>query len=171
MKTVLILRHAKSSWDDPSLDDFDRPLNKRGEKDAPRVGKWLRKEGLLPDVILCSAARRARQTAESVAQAAHFEGMLEFDERFYDCNPSTWVEALQSMPERVQRVLLVGHNPTLEELLAALCGVSMHLPTAAVAQVNLPLTKWAALAERVPGNLVLVWQPRKKENGEAPLEA
>ena len=78
MKLLLILRHAKSSWKDPDLDDHDRPLNKRGRRDAPRMGRLLRKEDLLPDLILSSTAVRARMTAEMVADASRYRGPLEF---------------------------------------------------------------------------------------------
>lgn len=162
MKTVLILRHAKSSWDDPALADHERPLNHRGQKDAPNVGKWLREHKLLPDLVLCSAALRARQTVEAVVEAAKFASPVHFEERFYDANPETWIDALVNLPEEADRVLLVGHNPTLQELVMELSGKMVALPTAALVEISLPLKKWADLRTKVTGSLVQVKLPREK---------
>ena len=83
MKTLLVLRHAKSSWNDPALDDHERPLNKRGRRDAPRMGELVREYGLIPDVVISSDAVRARLTAEAVAEAARYPGEILLDPRLY----------------------------------------------------------------------------------------
>jgi phosphohistidine phosphatase len=158
MKTLLILRHAKSSWDKPGLADIERPLNKRGSHDAPRVGAFIKEAGLVPDVIMSSPAVRAIKTAEAVADACSYEGNIEIEEDFYPGGPGDYLEALNNIPDDPRRVMIVGHNPGLEELLNELTGESETLPTAALAQVNLPIQRWLDLDENILGKLVNVWR-------------
>jgi len=161
MKTLFILRHAKSSWADPKLADIDRPLNKRGKRDAPRIGSLLRKNDLVPDLILSSPAVRARLTAEAVAEASGYEGEIEFEDNFYPGNPEDYIEVLQALPDDVNSVMVVGHNPGLEELLETLTGESAALPTAALAQVNLPIRTWLELDDEPVGDLVNLWRVKE----------
>ena len=91
MKTVLILRHAKSSWSNPSLADIDRPLNKRGKNDAPRMGTLIKEQDIVPDLILSSPALRARKTAEAVSEYSGFEGQIDFVPDFYPGDPYTFI--------------------------------------------------------------------------------
>lgn len=160
MKTLLILRHAKSSWGKPELPDHERPLNKRGKHDAPRVGKLLREEGLVPDVILSSTARRARETAERVIETSGFEGNLLLIPEFYHGSYEAMLELLREVPEDADNVMVVGHNPELEEFIQELADEYARLPTAALAKVELPIQKWSELRETVTGKLVKVWRPR-----------
>jgi phosphohistidine phosphatase len=165
MKTLLILRHAKSSWKDDALPDHDRPLNKRGKADAPRMGKLLRDEDLVPDLILSSDARRARATAELAAEESHFEGEITFLRDLYAAEPEAYLDALAQMGGEAACVMVVGHNPGLEELLQELTGEYQPLPTAALAQVSLPLDRWSDLsaepeAAGVQGKLVNLWNPK-----------
>jgi len=127
MKTLLILRHAKSSWSHPGLSDHDRPLNKRGKRDAPRMGQLLREEGLLPDLIISSSAKRAKTTAERVSNESGY----------------------------------VGHNPSMEELVEILTGEYQRFPTAALAQVELPIDQWGEFDEDIEGKLVNLWLPKE----------
>lgn len=157
MKTLLILRHAKSSWDDPGLADIDRPLNKRGKRDAPRVGFLLREEDIVPDLILSSPALRARKTAEAVAENCGYEGEVEIEDRFYPGDPSDYMEVISHLPDQYQGVMVVGHNPGLEELLSALTDESVSLPTAALAQVSLPIQSWRDFTDEATGKLVNLW--------------
>lgn len=161
MKTLLILRHAKSSWSDPKLADIDRPLNKRGKRDAPRIGSLLKKNDLVPDLILSSPAVRARKTAEAVAEAAGYEGEIEFEDNFYPGSPEDYIEVLQTLPEDLNSVMVVGHNPGLEELLETLTGESAALPTASLAQVNLPIRTWLELDDEPIGALVNLWRVKE----------
>lgn len=161
MKTLLILRHAKSSWKETGLADHDRPLNKRGLRDAPRMGKLLREEGLVPDLILGSTARRAKKTAEAVAEASGYEGEIQLEAGLYAAGPEAYLEALHVLPEEVQNVLVVGHNPGLEELVELLTGEAVSLPTAALARVALPVESWGSLTEEIEGELVRLWVPRE----------
>jgi phosphohistidine phosphatase len=128
MKTLLILRHAKSSWKDAELEDHDRPLNKRGEHDAPRMGHLLREEDLVPDLILSSTAKRARKTAEAVAEASGYTGEVELIPELYGGGPEAYLETLHNLPGENLRVLVVGHNPDLEELVEMLTGKRSACP-------------------------------------------
>ncbi len=164
MKTVLILRHAKSSWKHPGLDDHDRPLNKRGKQEAPRIGELMRKEDLLPDFILCSTAKRARSTVEAAAQASGYEGEIVYTRDLYAAGPEAYLEALEALDDRYASVMVVGHNPGLEELLEALTGSGEHLPTGALARVDLDLHGWQELSGEACaepcGRLAGLWTPR-----------
>jgi phosphohistidine phosphatase len=161
MKILLILRHAKSSWKRTELPDFDRPLNKRGKSDAPRMGELLRQMDLLPDLILSSSAQRARQTTQAVVDASGYGGEVRWLDSLYAAPPESYLEALRGLDDSLQRVMVVGHNPGLEELLEELTGASETLPTAALVQVMLPIQSWSELDEDVSGELVQIWQPRQ----------
>jgi phosphohistidine phosphatase len=158
MKTLLILRHAKSSWDEPGLADIQRPLNKRGKHDAPRVGQLLKETGIVPDIILSSPAVRAMKTAEAVADTAGFEGEIKIQENLYPGSPGDYIEVLNELPDNCVRAMVVGHNPGLEELLNDLTGEAEPLPTAALAQVDLPIQRWIDLDDQVLGKVVRIWR-------------
>jgi phosphohistidine phosphatase len=161
MKTLLILRHAKSAWDEADVADHDRPLNKRGKRDAPRMGRLLRDQNLVPDLIISSTAKRARRTAKLVAEASGYEGEVELAEALYLAGPEACLEVLGKAPDHCQRVMLVGHNPGLAELVEALTGETESLPTAALAEISLPILHWRQADEDTEGKLVAVWQPRE----------
>jgi phosphohistidine phosphatase len=161
MKILLILRHAKSSWKHTELPDFDRPLNKRGKHDAPRMGELLRQTDLLPDLILSSSAQRARQTTQAVVDASSYSGEVRWMDSLYAAPPESYLEALRDLDDSLQRVMVVGHNPGLEELLEELTGEAESLPTGALAQVRLPIQGWSELDEELSGELVQIWQPRQ----------
>jgi phosphohistidine phosphatase len=160
MKTLLVLRHAKSSWREAELADHDRPLNKRGKRDAPRMGELLRAEGLLPDLILTSSARRALTTAELVAEASGYDGEIQVSRDLYAAGPEEFIDALCALPDELETVMVVGHNPGLEELVEALTEESSAMPTAALAQVELKIERWVDLQEEEGGRLVNLWLPR-----------
>ncbi len=161
MKTLLILRHAKSSWKQEGLTDHDRPLNKRGKRDAPRMGKWLRESNLAPDLIISSTAKRARKTASKVAKKCEYQGVIELTGELYLAPPQNYLRVLRNVPDDYGRVMVVGHNPGLEELLSVLTGTQTHLPTAALAQVDLPIDRWQELDGAVEGELRDVWLPKE----------
>lgn len=164
MKTLLVLRHAKSSWDQPGLDDHDRPLNARGEADAPRMGQLVRDEDLMPDLVISSDAVRARLTAEAMAAAAGYEGTIQLDPRLYHAGAAAILAVLASdVDEDEDRVMIVGHNPGLEELVTKLIGESTEMPTAALAQIALPIDRWSELSARTRGTLDGYWCPKDLE--------
>jgi len=161
MKTLLILRHAKSSWDIPALADHDRPLNKRGRRDAPRMGALLRDQGLVPDIILSSTAKRARATAELAGEAAGYSGPISLTSKLYLAAPEDYIAVLRNLPAEIETAMVVGHNPGLEDLLEELTGLAEHLPTAALARVALPIADWPELTTDVEGELKALWVPRE----------
>ncbi len=162
MKTLLLLRHAKSSWKQTEVNDHDRPLNKRGKKEAPKVGKYLKENNLVPDQILSSTARRARDTAQAVADESGFEGQVEFYPDLYLSEPACYLDILQCQPDTANRIMVVGHNPDLDSLLTLLTDATDHLTTAALAQIDLPISSWQELNEATDGRLQLIWSPREK---------
>lgn len=161
MKTLLILRHGKSSWKNAGLADHERPLAKRGQRDAPRVGRLLRDENLTPDLILSSTARRALDTAEAVAEASRYEGETESRPEFYMAGPEAYFRALRALSDDYECVMVIGHNPGLEELVEALTGEAEAMPTAALAQVELTLRRWRDLSDETEGRLVNTWRARE----------
>ena len=161
MKTLLVLRHAKSSWNDPALDDHERPLNKRGRRDAPRMGELVREYGLIPDVVISSDAVRARLTAEAVAEAARYAGEILLDPRLYLACPADILSLLPTVRENAGTVMIVGHNPGLEKLVEQLTGERQDLPTAALAQIGLPIDQWRDLKLSTRGTLVGLWRPEE----------
>ena len=161
MKTLLVLRHAKSSWNDPTLDDHERPLNKRGRRDAPRMGELVREYGLIPDVVISSDAVRARLTAEAVAEAARYAGEILLDPHLYMACPSDILSLLPMVRENAETVMIVGHNPGFEKLVEQLTGERQDLPTATLAQVRLPIDQWRDLKLSTRGTLVGLWGPQE----------
>jgi len=165
MKTLLLMRHAKSSRDDPRLADHDRPLNQRGKSDAPRMGRLLRIQGLTPDLIISSSATRALATAEAVGDGCHYTdpaGVRVAPDLYPGDSPS-YVRVLQQIPEEFSRVLVVAHNPAIETFLSELVEKDETLPTAAVAIVQLPIERWKELTGKARGALKAVWRPREIE--------
>jgi len=161
MKTLLVLRHAKSSWNDPALDDYERPLNDRGLRDAPRMGELVREYGLIPDVVLSSDAVRARLTAEAVADVAGYAGEILLDPRLYLAGPTDILSLLPSVRENAETVMIVGHNPGLEQLVEQLTRKRHDLPTAALAQIDLPIEQWRDLTLSTRGTLMGLWRPKE----------
>ena len=166
MKKLLILRHAKSSWKDGSLPDHDRPLNKRGKEDASRMGRLMRNEDLLPDLILSSTAERARVTVELIVEESGYEGVVEYRRELYATGPEVYIESISGLPDKYERVMVVGHNPGLEQLLEELIGEYQPLSTAALALVKLPIQNWAELHpgpghNETNGTLVNIWRPKE----------
>jgi len=159
MKTLLILRHAKSDWNQSGLADHDRPLNKRGLADAPRIGRLLQQQGLVPDLIISSTAKRAITTAKLVAEAGGYEAEIVETGQFYHGYPEDYLAVLNEQGDPHQRVLVVGHNPGLEELVEQLTGRAATLTTANLVQVSLPLDSWSKLSEETVGSLVNLWRP------------
>jgi phosphohistidine phosphatase len=161
VKTLLILRHAKSSWDDASLDDRDRPLNARGRRDAPRMGDLLRSESLVPDVIITSDAVRAHTTALAVAEAAGYTRAIVIDPLLYLAGPDDVIAVLKTMPDTTAgRVMIVAHNPGLEDLIELVTGERHHLPTAALVQLTLRIDRWDLLDGSTRATLVDIWRPK-----------
>jgi phosphohistidine phosphatase len=153
---LTIVRHAKSSWGNEDLDDFDRPLSKRGQKAALQIGEELKKRGFKFDLVLASPALRVRETLEGIQWGYGEQLAVEFEPEIYDASEATLFKLVRRIPERAHAPMLVGHNPGLQQLILALTRqddgglrelVAANLPTGAVALVELPAPRWAEMME------------------------
>jgi len=159
MKQILIMRHAKSSWDHPGLKDFARPLNERGLKDAPKVGKYLKEIDCLPDKVYSSPAQRAKETITLVAESAGLNiKMINWEEDLYFGSPRSYFETIRAADNDDDRIMLVGHNPLIEETIAYLLSrdsqYSVIMPTAAIVCLEANENKWKNID---PGSCALKW--------------
>lgn len=155
MKTVILLRHAKSSWSDPDLDDHDRPLNKRGKAVAPAIAEWLGRSGYRPDRVLCSSARRTRQTYKRMRESLTGLPDAVIEPRLYHADPTAMFAIMAEQPEDCESLMLIGHQPGLSAFARKLVNGHVrphctrafeHFPTAAAAVMTLPLDAWAGLS-------------------------
>ena len=159
MRTLLIMRHAKSSWDNPEISDFDRPLNSRGLNAAPFMGNLIYTNHLTPDLIISSPAKRAKQTAILVKETAEIAEKIEFQEQIYEASPTTLLYLVSQISNKYKSILLVGHNPGLEGFIRILTSEIETMPTAAVAKINLEITNWDEIKANC-GKLELIMRPR-----------
>jgi phosphohistidine phosphatase len=162
MKTLLLLRHAKSSWDNPGLRDFDRPLAERGKRDAPRMGEALRERGPLPDFVLCSTAKRARSTMKAFVKAARIGVEPAFEEGIYEAITPELMKIIRRLPPASSCALMVGHNPGFEELVARLTEEPQRMPTAALACIEFAVESWDDIED---GQGRLLWLITPKQLG------
>lgn len=160
MKTLLLMRHGKSSWKDETLEDFERPLKKRGRKNAKKIAKVIAENGLNPDIIIASSATRARETVGVVVEVLGFENRIVFSDELYMGEPSDIVDALKNLNDDYNSVLIVGHNPGLEAYLQIVDGEIEALPTAGLGQLVLVLDRWEDLSFDTMGDLVGFWTPK-----------
>ncbi len=161
MATLLLMRHAKSGWDDPTLADHDRPLNARGRKAAPRMGELLLEERLVPDLIVTSTARRAVDTAHAVVTSTKYDGRVEVTRRLYLAEPSGYFEVFSELEHDYARVLVVGHNPGISELASMLSGEDLEMPTAAIACIDFPGTRISLVNAQSRGRLLSFFRPKE----------
>jgi phosphohistidine phosphatase len=159
MKTLLIMRHAKSSWKEQELPDHDRPLKKRGRKDIANMAKILKKKALMPDLILSSSAVRAKDTATLMKEKLNYKGKLELIDDLYMAEPETYIQKISSVPEKVDKLLIVGHNPGLEGLVMTLGDKITSLPTGSIAKIYLFIDKWSELTTETDGEINHLWLP------------
>ncbi len=155
------MRHAKSSWTDPSLSDFERPLNERGRRAAPFMGGVLKREGLIPDHIICSPAKRTKETAELVQAAVELDLEIGHDARIYEATAGELIEVVSEMPETASRALLIGHNPSSEQFVQIITGAIEAMPTAALAVIDLDIGSWAEIAPG-KGKLRRLFRPKEE---------
>ncbi len=161
MKTLLLMRHAKSSWKNGDIPDQERPLNKRGQRDAPMMGKLLIDRELIPQRILTSTALRSRQTAEAVSEAAGFKGEVEYLDQLYMAEADEYIKVLSTQPDELERIMVIGHNPGLETLLQILSNRIESLPTAVLAHIVLPIEHWSQITSETTGELIEIWRPKE----------
>ncbi len=160
MLTLYLLRHAKSSWDNESKLDFERPLANRGRKAAALIGELIQEKGIDFDLVLVSTAVRTRETIELIKERAKFRGEIRYDERIYEATVSQLLEIISQIDNDRQNLLLVGHNPGIEELLALLTGEQQSMTTANFAKIKIEATKWSA---SLANKGTLEWIIRPKE--------
>ena len=174
MKTLYLLRHAKSSWAEPALADFDRPLGKRGRKAAPRMATYMREHGLLPELALCSAAVRTQQTWELVAEVLGDIPVKTY-RSLYLASPARLLETLRRQPDELGSVIMIAHNPGMGRLAirlsgpgsdpAALTEAEAKFPTAALAEIGFDVESWSQVGPG-GGRMIRCIKPRQLE----PLE-
>lgn len=157
----MILRHAKSSWEFEELSDHDRPLNNRGRRDAPLMGRKLLKEQLVPQIIISSSAVRAHSTAKKVAKACGYEDEILIDPALYGSGYSDYLNVLTNQEDEYDIIMLVGHNPISEQLVEVLTGEIVTMPTCAIACISLPITSWKQIIDKTNGQLLNLWRPKE----------
>ncbi len=152
MHCLYLLRHAKSSWSDPTLPDHERPLSPRGRRDAKRIAGHLLEHGVTPELVLCSTSKRTRETLELVRPALG-AATVELEPELYGASAQTLLERVRAVPESVASVMLIGHNPGLEDLALFLASAGPELerletkfPTAALATLMRPAATWSRLS-------------------------
>ncbi len=162
MKTLYLVRHAKSSWDDPTLADKARPLDARGKRDAPKVGKRLAKAGVKPDLILSSSAKRALTTARIIAKELGYKRKsIVVDDRLYAAEADVVLDVIQRLDNEAGCVMLFGHNPELTELAHRLSGKITRMPTCAVAEFTFDVNSWSRIGKVKPTTADVSYPPKK----------
>jgi len=168
MKTLILVRHAKSSWTDPALPDRDRPLNDRGKRDAPKMATRLAKDGVNPDLILSSPARRARATARIIAKALDYKRKaIQEDDGLYAVEAGDLLRVIRGLDDKLKSVMLVGHNPELTDLAHRLSREVTYLPTCTIAVFAFDAKSWSSVGKDEPAK-VTVYTPRRSEPGATP---
>ncbi|MEQ8909864.1 MAG: histidine phosphatase family protein [Vicingaceae bacterium] len=148
MKELFIIRHAKSSWSNANLKDFDRPLNERGLRDAPRMGERLQKKNLKPDLIVSSPANRALTTAKTIAEKLSYPSdCIREESLIYGATVNDMIQLLSKTQDKVKRLFVFGHNPTFSSLAEELSNESLgSIPTCAVVALKVPFESWQMLS-------------------------
>ena len=144
-RTLVMIRHAKSSWANPLQSDFDRPLNERGEREAPEMGKKLHDLQIIPDLIIASSAKRTRQTAKRIAKAVGYDvDQIKWEEKLYHCIPSVFEEVIYETRNDVKTVFIVAHNPGITDFVNQLSpDFSIeNMPTAGVVAAHIETDEW-----------------------------
>ncbi|MBT2324622.1 histidine phosphatase family protein [Variovorax paradoxus] len=156
MKTLFLVRHAKSTRDDPSLPDRDRPLGDRGKQDAPMMGKRLAKRDVKPDLLVSSPALRALTTAQLIAKELGYKRKsIVVDDRLYASSPDDLLAVIRALDKKLDRVMLFGHNPEFTELAHRLSSEIIDMPTSAVAEFSFDTRAWSDVGEVEPAKTVL----------------
>ncbi len=165
MLSLLLMRHAKAAeqqHDGPR--DFERPLTDRGRKDAARMGRLLAEKRLIPALIMSSAAERTKRTVNSLINEISYPGDVFFYNELYEANLDSYIAALSHLDQpEASPVLLVGHNPTVQEFILSVCSQSEIMNTATIAHIQFDLSNWGALHSDSEGKLVKVWRPKELE--------
>jgi len=148
MKTLYLIRHAKSSWKNLELDDFDRPLNKRGKRDAPVIGARLKKCAVFPDIILCSPAKRAKDTAKKITKALGYDKKIQYNPDIYEASSNTLQNIINSINIQHSTAFLIGHNPGLNMLVEKYIGMEDNIPTCGIVGIRFACDKWDDISSK-----------------------
>jgi phosphohistidine phosphatase len=163
-KTLLVLRHAKSNWNDNSLTDHERPLNKRGRNQGSKMGKLLKELDLIPDYILSSTAKRAIDTSELIVEFSGFKGKINSDSSLYHQTSEQYIKVLADIPDIYSKVLIVGHNPSIENLIEKLTNRIELMKTCYLARIDINIKSWKDItSERDKSVLIDIWRPNVKK--------
>jgi len=166
MKTLLLMRHGKSSWKGEKMNDHERPLNKSGRMDSKRIAKTLLVNELIPDIILSSSAMRAKQTAGIIIDTLGFQGRIIFSDDLYMGEPQDFIDVLKTIDDEAETVMIIAHNPGLEAFLQIIDGEVESLPTAGLGYLVLAIDSWQGVSLETMGDLVGIWKPKElKEKG------
>ena len=163
-KTLLLLRHAKSSWQDEQLDDQERPLNNRGRKAAARIGRLLFDQAINVDLVLCSTSVRTRETADLVFAEFPKPPTISYRDDLYHASPDQIVKILAEAGKQSKSVMVIGHNPGFEEFLVQLTGEAIPFPTAALAVLELNIKDWKQCNNQTRATLKQIWRPKELDD-------
>ena len=163
MKTLILMRHAKSSWKDHNISDADRPLKKRGKKDTQAMAKIMLEKELVPQKIMASSAKRARRTAEILVEETKANITPEVLDQLYMAEIQVYMDLIKSLPDDLERVMIVGHNPDLECLVQMLSNQIESLPAGAMAVLSMPIKSWKDLSPEIKCDLVDLYKPKHEK--------
>lgn len=164
MKQLLLMRHAKSSWSEGGMPDFERPLNKRGKRVAPKMARFLADQQCTPELIISSPAARAAATAKFLSESIDGAEPIptRYEPRFYHAPAREYRNAIATADiSEVSRLMFVGHNPGLEDLVESFTGSWEILPTAAVVQLQFEVGNWKEISPDLPGQILNIWRPKE----------
>ncbi len=168
MLDLTLLRHAKSSWDNLDLSDYERPLNKRGKRSAPKIGAYMATHKITPDLILCSAAKRTRETLKLLIKPAKLSAEIRFLDELYLIPEKQLLKLLQEIPKHYKHICIIGHNPGLHDLCLnlihkatpeQLLALNINFPTAALAQIRFNIENWENISKK-SGELINFTSPK-----------
>jgi len=161
MKTLYLVRHAKSSWKHPELSDFERPLNKRGKRDAPAIGQYLRSKDIKPDIIISSSAVRALMTTKIISKSLSYPfNQVVFSRDIYEANISSLFKTISEVNNKFNSTMMVGHNPAMTDLANALTNTRIdNIPTCGVYCAELDISSWESISENC-GRMIFFEYPK-----------
>ena len=161
MRTLYLLRHAKSSWKHSELDDHERPLKKRGIRDACRMGKLFHELQIVPEAVRCSTSARTRATLEGLELDLPADVETEFTDRLYECSADDVLAVASTLPDEAGAALLIGHNPAIEDVIANLTGERVRIPTGTLVRAQFAVDHWPQLRSHPAIQSIEVWRPKE----------
>lgn len=163
MKNIILVRHAKSDWNSGASSDFERPLNERGEKDAPKMAKRFKEKGAAPEIFISSPAKRAIATCKVFAKEMKYpEENIQQELLLYSGNTSDWLDIISEISDDINSAVVFGHNPVISHLVSVLLGQNIgDMPTCAVASIQLDLKSWKNINDRNENKILFIDYPKK----------